>query len=355
VADLASDLGGVRLRWPDFAGTGSYRGAIIRGVSIEQVAAAAQAVVQRARSLFASSPQPPTAVQPSLESAAQAVTAAGDRAAVMSGDVVGQHRGFVSDAARRLTGNGHSDAGLHQTLGTAATVTQAGARELDSIAAQTRTLAAVAATARTPAAQRAVLQGLRTQVSSANSAVAATRQQSGTLAGRIRALGYQSAVRAQGAGFGQDLPADRPLDSPADPPPHGKDPRYWIDVTRIIPVPPGQLAPYGTKQIGPNLWYPVDDGQSMSGPPPAKWPLDVSTMTCVPPGQLGPYGTTELVPGVFAPDPRQFYDSLAPWSPPKLPIDVRDVIQVPPGQKAPWDYVEYLPGWWAPRVANTPH
>jgi hypothetical protein len=233
-------------------------------------------------------------------------------------------------------------------------LTQAGARQLDSIAASTSTLARAAATARTPAAQRAVLQGLRTQVSSANSVVTATQQRSSTLAGQIRALGYESA-RAHGTGLGQDLPADRPPQSPANPPPHGKDPRYWIDVTRIVQVPPGQVAPYGTKQIGPNLWYPVDDGQSMSGPPPARWPLDMSTMTRLAPGQPGPYGTTELAPGVFAPDPRQVYEPPPPWSPPKLPIDVRDVIQVPPGQKAPWDYVEYLPGWWAPRVPNAAH
>jgi hypothetical protein len=235
-------------------------------------------------------------------------------------------------------------------------VTQAGARRLDSIAAATRTLARAASAARTPAAQRAVLQGLRTQMASATSVVTATQQWSGTLAGQIRALHYESA-RARGAGFGQDLSADRPPGSPAsvDPPPHGKDPRYWIDVTRIVQVPPGQMAPYGTKRIGPNLWYPFDDGQSMSGPPPAQWPLDVSTMTPVAPGQVGPYGTTELVPGVFAPDPRRVYGAVPPWSPPTLPIDVRDVIQVAPGQQAAWDYVEYLPGWWAPRVPSTAH
>jgi hypothetical protein len=344
-----------RIRTKDFALSGSSAGAIIRGVSIEQVAAQAQAVVERARSLFASSPQPPSAVQPSLESAAQTLTAAGDRAALMSGDLVDQHQGFVSDAARRLIGNGQTDAGVHQMLGTAATVTQAGARQLDSIAAATRALAHAATTARTPAAQRAVLQGLRTQVSSANSVVAAAQQHSSTLAGQIRALDYQAVGSTQQAGFGQDLPADRPPASPALDPPHGKDPRYWIDVTRIIRVPPGQMAPYGTKQIGPNLWYPFDDGQSMSGPPSAKWPLDMSAMTRVAPGQPGPYGTAELVPGVFAPDPRQVYGDVPPWPAPKLPVDVRDVIQVPPGQKAPWDYVEYLPGWWAPRVPNAPH
>jgi hypothetical protein len=190
----------------DFAHSGSSAGAIIRGVSIEQVAAEAQAVVQRARSLFASSPQPPSAMQPLLESAAQTLTAAGDRAAAMSGDLVNQHQGFVSDAARLLSGNGQTDTGLHQMLGTAATVTQAGARQLDSIAAATRSLARAATKARTPAAQRAVLQGLRTRVSSANSVVAAARQHSSTLAGQIRALDYQAAGRTQQAGFGQDPP-----------------------------------------------------------------------------------------------------------------------------------------------------
>jgi hypothetical protein len=114
------------------------------------------------------------------------------------------------------------------------------------------------------------------------------------------------------------------------------------------------MAPCGTKQIGPGLWYPVDDGQLMSGPPAAKFPLDMSTITKLSPGEVGPYGTTELAPGIFTADPRQTYSPDPRWSAPRLPVDVRDVIRVPDGGLAPPNYIEYLPGWWAPRPPSGP-
>lgn len=312
----------------------------------------AVAVVGRARSLFGSSAEPPAPVEPTLESGAQIVRGAGARAAVMSGDLVDEHGGFVNNATTRLTSNGHTDTRLHQSLSSAALLDQTGARRLDTITDQTRALAQTAPGARSPAAQRTLLQGLRAQVSAANTVLNTTQQQSSTLAGQIRSLDYQGGGRAQGAGFGQDPPPQSPV--PGDPPPHGKDPRYWIDVTKIIPVGPGGMPPYGTKQIGPGLWYPDDDGMSMSGPSAAKYPLDNTTITRLDPGQLGPYGTKELAPGIFAPDPRQSYGGQSPWPAPHQPIDVRDVIHVAEGEKAPNGYFEYLPGWWAPQVPG-PH
>ncbi len=89
-------------------------------------------------------------------------------------------------------------------------------------------------------------------------------------------------------------------------PPHGKDPRYWIDVTKIIHVPEGELAPYGTTQIGPGLYYPTGNPYSVSPPPPpAQYPLDASDIDYYPPGgPLPPYGSTELSPGYHtAPTP----------------------------------------------------
>ncbi|WAJ47949.1 DUF4226 domain-containing protein (plasmid) [Mycobacterium sp. Aquia_216] len=317
-------------------------------MSIEQVAADAVAVVQRARTLFGSSPQPPAPTEPSLESGAQIVQSAGARASVMTGDLVDEHRGFVNDATTRLTSNGHNDTALHQNLSSAALLNQTGAGQLDTITNQTRALAQAAPAARSPAAQRTLLQGLRSQVSAANTVLNTTQQQSSTLAGQIRALDYHSGGQAQGAGFGQDPLPDSP--APGEQPPHGKDPRYWIDLSKIIAVGPGEKAPYGTKQIGPGLWYPEDT--SMSGPPPAKFPLDNSALTRLGPHELGPYGTKELAPGIFAPDPS--YGGQAAWPPPKQPIDVRDVIHLPAGEKAPYGYVEYLPGWFAPSVPG-PH
>lgn len=136
---------------------------------------------------------------------------------------------------------------------------------------------------------------------------------------------------------------------PGTSPPHGKDPRYWIDVTKIIHVPEGELAPWGTRQIGPGLYYPFDDQQYNVTPPPpaAKYPLDMNDIVRTAPRDLGPYNSTELAPGIFTPTPSTIHPE-PPWSPPQQPIDVRDVIQVAPGQLAPWGYKEYLPGWWAP-------
>jgi uncharacterized protein YukE len=160
----------------------------------------------------------------------------------------------------------------------------------------------------------------------------------------------------------QALDHDMPLTPPPADPPHGKDPRYWIDVTKIVHVPAGQLAPYGTVQIGPGLYYPdPSSGFTYQPPPtPAKYPLDIGDIVTTAPGQLGPSGH-ELIADTpqgsyWAPDPSAGYQPSPPWSAPQQPIDVRDVIQVPPGQLAPWGYVEYLPGWFVPgpQLTNTP-
>jgi hypothetical protein len=319
-------------------------------VSLAQVAQQALAAVERARALFAGSPPtlPPAAALPT---AMREAAAAGQHAALLSGHLRDQHQHFVGEATRVLASNDRTDTGLDQRLNMAATLTQAGAARLDAIAAATRTITQLAATAGTPAAQRAVMQALHSQVSQADSVVASTTQQGSALADEIRALDYRSGGRVQPAGLGADPPTDRPPQAPADPP-HGTDPRYWIDVTKIVRVPDGQLPPYGSKQIGPGLWYPFDDGALAAGPAPAKYPLDISRITTLSPGELGPYGTTELAPGVFAPDPLQTYSPALPWPSPRQPVDIRDIIAVPKGQLAPWNYVEYLPGWYVPRAPN---
>lgn len=309
-------------------------------------------MVQRARALFGSPAHPPAPGKPTLELGAQTVHGAGAQAAVMSGDLVDQHRGFVNDSTIQLTRAGHTDTNLHRSLSSAALLNQTGARQLDTIADQARSLAQTVPAARSPAAQRILLQRLRTQVLAANTVVNTTGQQSSVLAGGIRALDYQGGARTQGAGLDQDPPPESPV--PADPSPHGKDPRYWIDVTKIIPVGPGEKAPYGTKQIGPGLWYPDDDGMSISGPAAAKYPLDNARIIRQDPHQVGPYGTRELAPGIFAPDPGQSYGGQPPWPAPRQPIDVRDVIHVAQDDKAPYGYFEYLPGWFAPEVPG-PH
>lgn len=145
---------------------------------------------------------------------------------------------------------------------------------------------------------------------------------------------------------------DVPL-SPADrDPPHGKDPRYWIDLDRVVHVPPGQPAPYGTIPIGPGLYYPDPGFPGPSGPAPAKHPLDLTDITRPGPGDLGPPGYQQLAPDVWVPDPTGGYQPVPPWTP-RQPVDVRDIVHVPDRRLAPWGYVEYLPGWFAPGSALT--
>lgn len=148
----------------------------------------------------------------------------------------------------------------------------------------------------------------------------------------------------------QAVDYDAPLSPAPDPdPPHGKNPRYWIDVTKIIHVPDGQLAPYSTKQIGPGLRYPFNDSSSNAAPPQprstTRWTWPTSRIRGQ--GAWGPDGSKELAPGYFTPGPNP-YSPESSWPPPKQPVDIRDVIEVPEGALAPCGYVEYLPGWWAP-------
>ena len=189
-------------------------------MAIQQAAARALAAVQRARALFGPSPQPPPPPGASLETAAQSTADAGQRAAVLSGDLVDRHHEFVGRATRVLTSNAHTDTTLDEQLGTAASLTQEGGRHLDAIVARTRTIARSAATARTPAAQRAVLQALHTEVTQADSVVTSTRQRASAIAGQIRGLDYRSGGRIQAAGFG---PGGAPQE-PAPKPIPGTDP-----------------------------------------------------------------------------------------------------------------------------------
>ena len=156
---------------------------------------------------------------------------------------------------------------------------------------------------------------------------------------------------------------DVPLAPHDNEPPHGKDPRYWLDVTKIIQVPEGTLAPANTTQIGPGLYYPdPGSGLSVAPPPPAaKYPLDIGDITSAGPDQYGPSNhvvITKLPDGTtyWAPDPNAGYQPAPPWSAPQQPIDVRDVIHVPRDALAPWGYVQYLPEWWVPgpQLTNTP-
>lgn len=314
-----------------------------------QTCADVQAVVSRAQSLFGSGDavDVPSGA-PHITGAAEAVMTARSRLSELTGVGTTSYDEMADRSVPPLKTSATSDTDLTTHMTTAAAINQAGAARMDQIAAQTSAIAKAAPMAKSTADQRVILTALRSQVAQTSQVVQASQQQATALAGQLRGLRYPKDAPAQA------LDHDKPLSPPSDggDPPHGRDPRYWIDVTKIVHVPEGQLAPFGTKQIGPGLYYPSNDQTYFAtpAPPAAKWPLDMNHIVQVAPGQLGPYGTTELAPGIFAPTPSTLNPE-PPWSPPQAPIDIRDVIEVPKGQLAPWGYREYLPGWFAPDQA----
>lgn len=308
-------------------------------MSLMQTCADVESVVARARSLFGSSGSidVPESTAGHLTSAAESVSVAGQRTADLSGVGIQSYREMAQQSVAPLTTGATSDTTLATHVGTAAAVSQANARRMDQIAATVNAITKAAPTASTSAEERVILSALRSQVAQVAQVVQGAQQQASALAGQIRMLEY---------------PKDAPVHglSTGDEPAHGKDPRYWVDVTKIIHVPDGELAPAGTKQIGPGLYYPYDDASYRVPPPPpeAKYPLDIKDITQLRPGELAPWGTKELAPGFYSPTPDSHEVLDPPWSPPQQPIDVRDIVHIPKGQLAPWGYREYLPGWWVP-------
>lgn len=169
-------------------------------VSLQQVADQAVASVQRARSLLSALPAPATASGAALESAAQITTETGQRAATLSGALADRHQAFVNTAAATVSDYGRTDTILEQHLRTTALVTQAGALRLDGILDQTKTIANAAGTAQTPAEQRAMLTGLRSRVTQANSVVNTAQQQADVIANQIRGLDYRTRGRTNAPG-----------------------------------------------------------------------------------------------------------------------------------------------------------
>ena len=313
-------------------------------VTIQLEAAQALAVVERARSLFGT-PGPAATSGVPLQTAAESAAGTGQQMSALSGQLVDRHASVAEKQQRGLSTAGRIDTTLESHLSSAAQITHGGARQMDTIVAQTRSIADVAASARTPAAEMMVLKALRAQVAQAQSVVASTQQQASQAAGQVKSLSY-------GSGELPQAPADLPTDKPGEDPPHGEDPRYWLDVTKIIYVPEGELAPANSTQVGPNLWYPDPYGGMgvQPPPPPAKYPLDLGDIRVIDPNSdaLFPPGYQQVAPGIGVPHPDSYFGVQPPWPKPEQPIDIRDVIQVAPDQLAPWGYVEYMPGWWVP-------
>lgn len=210
--------------------------------------------------------------------------------------------------------------------------------------------AAVGPYAHTPAGQAALLKAGQQRVQEATAVVqsAAERfqgaaQQLNTVTGQLPQSGGTPDTHP--LGFGPQPQSPAPKD-----PPHGKDPRYWIDVDQLTYVADGKLAPHGYVQVGPNLYHPLPGYPPGASMPAATLPLDANDLVHVKPGQLGPANTKEILPGWFTPIPLQGET----FSPPQQPVDIRDIIQVPKGTLAPYNYFEYLPGWFAPKTIDPP-
>ena len=326
-------------------------------MSLAQACAQTEAAIQRARSLFASAAQPPMeSALGDIDRAARSTASTAQMTGDLSGVLIDRHTTFADENAPILGSAAQTDAALQTHAAAAAALTETGARRLDAIAAQTRATSQAAATVSTPAGQRATLVALRSQLSQAADVVSTTKEQASGLAGQVRALKYPPPAGGHGdtqaLGLGPGGAPQTP--QPDTDPPHGKDPRYWIDVSKIIYVPDGKLAPANTVQIGPNMFYPaphVPDTVPVA-PDPVKYPLDVPDVRIAQPGQLLPPGYKLVAPNIGVPDPDAGYQPSPPWTP-RQPVDIRDIVQVPPGGKAPWGYVEYLPGWFTPGPALT--
>ena len=167
-------------------------------MSVVQACAETEAAIQRARALFASEPEPAAGAANAagaVQNAAQSTTAAGQTTTDMSGGFIDAHKMFVDASAPKLSAAAQTDTALQAHTATAATLTQAGARRLDAIAAETRATSQAAATVRTPAGERAILVALRSQLARANDVVTTTKQQAAGLAGMGR-VGHISTVPA---------------------------------------------------------------------------------------------------------------------------------------------------------------
>ncbi|WP_071288322.1 hypothetical protein [Mycolicibacterium llatzerense] len=326
-------------------------------MSLTQACTEVKASVARARSLFNAAATAPSAPS-DLGTATTTAAAARNRmvAGDQSGAAVAAHQAVSARSSDLIGTASRSDAALAGHLTTAAAITRTGASQLDQIDRQVQTLSQRAPFARSAADQRVILAGLQAATSRTQQVVQSAERQLDGVAAQVRALPYP-----------RDRPAGSPSSTDAQPmdngpgtgkePPHGQDPRYWIDVTKIKPIPTSGpnagLMDSGYIEIAPGLQHPGPGGGDpiMPPPPPAKYPLgleDIHPLPPAAPGQprLRPYDTTDFGPDHYIPYPYGHDVPPPSWPAPKNPIDIRDIVKSPtaPG----YGYREYLPGYWIP-------
>jgi hypothetical protein len=183
-------------------------------MSLQQICQQALTSVEHARALFSAQPLATPEGQ-DLDGARDRTHAAATSMTSQTGAMARSYSTFAADAERRLGHAAITDGALRAKLAEAAHLTQTGAARLDTIAASTRALVRVASGARSPAAQRAVMTALQSQVSHAQQVVGNSRAQAAGLAGEVRALGY--GTNTGGPGLAPPPPAPPPPPLPPGP------------------------------------------------------------------------------------------------------------------------------------------
>ncbi len=327
------------------------------GMSLTQACAEVQASVARARSLFNAAATAPGPLS-DLGTATTTAAAVGNRMAGgdQSGCAVTAHQSVTARSSDLIGTASRSDAALAGHLTTAAAISRAGANRLDQIDRQIQTLSQRAPFARSAADQRVILTGMRGAANQTLHLVQSSLLRLDEVADQLRTLRYPK-DRPGGSPSSTDA---KPLDNGSGTgkePPHGQDPRYWVDVTKIKPIPTsgpnrGLMDP-GYIEIAPGLQHPGPGGGDpiMPPPSPAKYPLGLEDIHPLPPAvpgqpRLRPYDTTDFGPDHYIPYPYGHDVPPPSWPAPKNPIDIRDIVKSPtaPG----YGYREYVPGYWIP-------
>jgi hypothetical protein len=164
-----------------------------RGMSLAQACAEVEAIIERARSLFAANPEPYAAAG-QLSATSLATATAGQGIPELSGELMGVHRGFTERSATTLEQVAGADARLSAQVAQAAELTRSGAARLTALAQESHETARAAATVTTAAGQRAILTALKSQVDRAAQIVNETQQRAGELAGHTQLLDYPADI-----------------------------------------------------------------------------------------------------------------------------------------------------------------
>lgn len=328
--------------------------------AVAQACQQALTAISHAKSLFSSDPLPPTGAvngANTLQVAHKSATDAPAKAADLSGETIDGYRQFATAAAPPLSSSAKNDARLGDLLQQAGHITRDSSAKLDALYKKVQETSQRAAGATSGPVQRAALAELSSYIRQANDVVKAASTGANGIQGQIRGLQYpgDKPAGSDGDSGGPHIQMVDDKTGGGKELPHGHDPRYWIDVTKIINVPDGQLAPSGTTQIGPNMYYPSPGtpGFATPAPPVAKYPLDLNDIQHYDPSKTLPdYNHSSVAPGWAYPRPNPWQPE-PPWTfQTQRPVDIRDIMEVPPGGLAPWGYTEYAPGWWAPDVSK---